>query len=305
MTKAIDFSCKHDVLIRHKDGTLTPMDEPYYEVTRLTPNTWQIMSSGDYHYLLTGDEEGIAIDTGYGAGNLREFLEGLCGKPVRAVINTHDHFDHSANNCYFDKAYMAEEGVELAAIPYKSFEGIEFPRDYEAVVVGDGQVIDLKGRPLTIYKIGDHTPSGIAIFDPTERLMFTGDEIMAMGKMVSGTVEKLAADMGKLAAHRAEFDRVCAGGGVLSAEYVDTFYEAAQMILDGKLEPVPDAPGGRGGPGGPGKWGVEHGPNGEIIYDCQRPHPDDKSTAKKAIVDPADLRRYEYKGKHFTVHKIR
>lgn len=299
MKKAIDFSCKHHILIRHKDGTLTPMDEPYYEVTQLTPNTWQIMSSGDYHYLLTGDEEGIAIDTGYGAGNLREFLESLCKKPVRAVINTHDHFDHSANNCYFDKAYMAQEGVELAAIPYKSFEGIEFPRDYETVVVNDGDVIDLKGRPLTIYKIGDHTPGGIAIFDPTQRLMFTGDELMPMGKSLSGTVEKFAADMDKLEALRPQFDRLCAGSGVLDAEYVDTFREAAHLILEGKLEPASGAPGGRP------PIGQEYGPNGELIYDCQRPHPDDKSTAKKPVIDPGAIKRYEYKGKNFMVHKLR
>lgn len=299
MRQPIDFSCKHNVLIRHKDGVLTPMDEPYYEVTQLSPNTWQIMSSGDYHYLLAGEEEGIAIDTGYGAGNLREFLESLCGKPVRAVINTHDHFDHSANNCYFDRAYMAREGVELAAIPYDSFAGIEFPRDYEAVAVEDGEVIDLKGRPLTIYKVGDHTPSGIAIFDPAERMLFTGDEIMRMGKVLNGTVEKFAADTGKLAAHRGEFDRLFGGGGELDPEFVDIFHEAAQLILEGKLEEVP------GGPGGPGGCKQEYGPNGELIYDCQMPRPGDKSKAKTAVIDPGQRHSYEYRGKRFTVHKLR
>lgn len=67
--------------VEAEDDGLTSMDEPYYEPKLIAPDTWQIMSSGDYHYLLVGDEEGISIDTGYGAGNLREYLEGLCGKP--------------------------------------------------------------------------------------------------------------------------------------------------------------------------------------------------------------------------------
>lgn len=266
--KPIDFSCKHDTLIRHKDGTLTPMDEPYYEVTEIAPGTWQIMSSGDYHYLLAGDEEAVAIDTGYGAGNLREFLEELCGKPVCAVINTHHHFDHSANNCYFDLAYMARESVELASIPYPSFEGIVFPRDYRVQVVDDGDIIPLKGRELEVIKIGDHTAGGIAILDRRERLLFTGDEIMPGGKMLSGTVEKFAADMAKLMARRDLFDRLCGGPAILPAETADIFSEAAQKMLRGETSGEPEE--GRRGP-----RPEAQAENGQKIYDCQHPHPED------------------------------
>lgn len=266
--KAIDFSCKHHILIRHKDGTLTPMDEPYYETEQLDANTWRIMSSGDWHYLLAGEDEAIAIDTGYGAGNLREYLEGLCGKPVRKVINTHHHFDHSANNCYFDLAYMAEESVELAAVPYPSFSGIEFPRDYAVQVVGDGDVIDLKGRPLQIFKIGDHTDGGIAILDATHNYLFTGDEIMGGGKMISRTVEKLFNDMAKLMPYRHEFKLCCGGPDIEPGETVEIFYEAAQKILAGEESPAEEH-GKRMPP--------RHEPpkDGQIIYDCQHPHPED------------------------------
>jgi len=267
--KAIDFSCKHDILIRHKDGTFTPMDEPYYEVTQIAPDTWQIMSSGDYHYLVVGDEIGVSIDTGYGAGNLREFLEKLCGKPVPWCINTHHHFDHSANNYYFDLVYMAEESVDLASIPYPSFEGIEFPRDYKVQVVGDGDIIPLKGRELQIFKIGDHTPGGIAILDRKQRLLFSGDELMPGGKMLRNSVEKFENDMSKLMAHRAEFDRVCGGPELLPGDTVDLFYEAARRILAGEpSEPQPEEP-PRGGPPR-----IES-PTGQKVYDCQHPHEED------------------------------
>ncbi len=257
------------------------------------------MSSGDYHYLVEGDEEGIAIDTGYGAGNLRSFLEDLIHKPVPCCINTHDHFDHSANNCYFDLVYMAEEGVDRAAILYPSFDGISFPRDYAVQVVKDNDVIPLKGRPLEIFKIGDHTPGGIAILDRRERLMFTGDELMPGGKMISETVEKLRQDMGKLVAHRSEFDRICGGPEILDAEEVDIFYEAAGRMLNGETSPEPERrPRIR--------EEAEQG-DGPKIYDCQRPHPEDvpggrpgdKPKGPGGPGGPGKAVHFEYQGRRF------
>ncbi len=295
MKEAIDFSCKHDILIRHKDGTLTPMDEPYYEVTQIAPGTWQIMSSGDYHYLVEGDDEGIAIDTGYGAGNLREFLESIIHKPVRRCINTHYHFDHSANNCYFDLVYMAEEDVDKAAVAYPSFDGITFPRDNSVEIVGDGDIIPLNGRELEIFKAGDHTPGGIIILDRKERLLFAGDEIMPGGKMISGTVEKLYRDMGKLEAHRGEFDRICSGPAMLDGEEVDIFFEAAEKILAGEKSPAP-------------KEERPHFPrkpqsDGPKIYDCQHPHPEDvpggRPGDKPKGPRPGHMETFLYRGRRF------
>jgi Metallo-beta-lactamase superfamily len=129
-TKFIDFSAKHNVMIRNDDGTLTPMDVPYYRSTLIAPGTWRIESDGDFSYLIEGDNEALAIDTGYGAGNIREYLQTLTKKPVRYVANTHDHFDHTANNGYFDKAFMSAETAKKVTNPYPSFAGISFPRDY-------------------------------------------------------------------------------------------------------------------------------------------------------------------------------
>lgn len=265
----VDFSSKHDIWIHHKDGNYTPMDEPYYEVKQLDETTWQIMSSGDYHYLLVGDDEGIAIDTGYGAGNLREFLERLCNKPVRRVINTHHHFDHSANNCYFDKAYMAEEAISLVSVPYSSFAGMDFYKDcYEKAVVRDKEMIPLAGRDLQVFRIGDHTSDGIAILDRRNRYLFTGDEFMPGGKDLNQTVSKWHHDLEKLAAHRSEFDELCGGPCILSADVFDTFLEACEEIQAGHESK--EANGHKGGsPIEPETY------EGHKVYDCQLPHIED------------------------------
>ncbi len=295
---AIDFSPKHDFLIRHEDGTLTPMDEPYYESVQLNEASWQIRSSGDYHYLITGDEFGAAIDTGYGAGNLREYLEDLCGMPVPWVINTHHHFDHTCNNLYFDRAYMAKEAVPLASIPYPSFEGIRFPaQEYPRIIVGDGDVIPLPGRELSVFRIGDHTEDGIALLDRRYRMLFVGDEIMLGFKVLNLSVTKWKNDFQKLMDHTDEFDVICGGGGMIPKEDLTIFYEAACRILAG--EPSDPAPAEEEEEGSP--FAADYDDEGHVIYSWKG-HPEDVPEGGLFKQNP-NMEDYYYKGHKFTYDK--
>lgn len=283
----IDWSCKHHILLDNGDGTFSPMDEPYFRSEQVAPGTWKILSAGDYSYLVEGENEAAAIDTGYGAGNIREFLQTLTNKPVRNVINTHSHFDHTASNGYFEAAYMAREGLDKATIPYKSFEGIQFIQDYPRRAVDEGFVYDLGGRTLEVFSIPDHTPDGIALLDRKERLLFTGDEFMVMGKMLRVSVTTFHGYLEKLMAHRSEFDRLCAGGGVLPAALLDGFFECTKAILAGErgeketphARPMQEPP---------------KGPNGETIYDRIRPHPGDGGAGKPT--QPRELYVVERRG---------
>lgn len=282
----IDFSSKHDVLIWYEDGVLRPMDEPHYVSEKIAEGTWMISSSGDNHYLLEGEDEAIAIDTGYGAGNLREYLEGLCGKPVRRVINTHYHFDHSANNPYFDIAYAgAEDAPKLCQVwMYPSFEGMEFPRDFETEVVGDGSIVNLKGRDLEIFEIGDHTPGGIAILDRKMRILFVGDEFMLFGKMLHGSVKKWAADMAKLKKIKGAYDIVAGGFGVTTPDIIDDYITASEMVLAGERSEMKKTD------------GMKMEDNlpvvpGHKVYHWKMPHPEDRpggrpQDKKDGTVDP-------------------
>ena len=243
----IDFSCKHNILLEDQDGTLKPIDEPFFRAIKIANGTWQIHSDGDYSYLLEGVEEALVIDSGYGAGNIREFCETVTDKPVRRIVNTHDHFDHTANNCYFECAYMSEETKPLATLPFPSFEGIEFPRDYPVEIVDDGDIIPIKGRDLKVFKIPDHAVGSIVLLDRKERLLFTGDEIgMQHGKALNGSVERWLKHMEKLLKYREEFDYLCTGFSVLDAKLIEQYIDNAKFILAGnegaptELAPFPN-----------------------------------------------------------------
>jgi glyoxylase-like metal-dependent hydrolase (beta-lactamase superfamily II) len=232
--KVIDFSSKHDVLILNPDGSLSPMDEPHFTSKQIAPGTWQILSDGDYMYLVEGDKEAILIDSGYGAGNIREYAQSLTKKPLKYVANTHLHFDHTANDGYFDRAYMSEGTKKGLPMPSGSFMGINFPRDYPIEVIGDGYKFQLGNRELEAILLGNHTPGGTAYLDRKARILYSGDEIMGQqGVAIHVSVEQFEKMMEKLEAHRKEYDTLCAGWEILDASWVDKYVAIAQYILAG------------------------------------------------------------------------
>jgi glyoxylase-like metal-dependent hydrolase (beta-lactamase superfamily II) len=267
--KRIDFSSKHDILLRSEDGSLAPMDVPYYKAKLIAPGTWQIESDGDFHYLIEGDTEALAIDTGYGAGNVREYLQTLTRKPLRYVANTHDHFDHTANNAYFDKAFMSAETAKKATIPFASFAGIAFPRDYPRQIIGDGFKFQLGNREVEAFLIPNHTTGGTAYLDRRSRILFSGDEIFQGNITISpvGSVAQYERNMSKLAARRSDYDQLATGGfGVIDAVWVDRFLANTRYILAGH-EGEPVTP--RQRPTQPAD------PSGKIIYRRRVPRPGD------------------------------
>jgi len=239
--KNIDFSSKHNILIMNSDGKLLPMDEPYFENNLILDNTYQIRSDGDYCYLLIGDEMGIMIDCGYGCGNIREYAERISGKPVKYVINTHYHFDHTANNSYFDLAFMGEESTDYVTIPYKSFIGINFPRDYPIIIVDDGYKINLGNREIEIikYLYPNHTQGSIAILDEKNKLLFTGDEFLFPKRVELNhiTLEQFKKNMEKIYKFRNKFDKVLTGPGIRESSMIDDYYNAAINAVKGTVDP--------------------------------------------------------------------
>jgi len=287
--KSIDFSSKHNILLKSEDGTLTPMDVPYFKSTLIAPGTWQILSDGDHSYLVEGDNEALVIDSGYGAGNIREYCQTLTKKPVRYIANTHDHFDHTANNAYFERAYMSEETKKKATIPFPSFAGIHFPRDYPITVIGDGYKFQLGNRELEVFSIPNHGSGGTAYLDRRQRILFSGDEILGLNVSLNCSVEQFEKNMRKIAAHRSEYDRLCAGPGIFDASYVDKFLQNAQYILAGhEAEPAKPRAARPAAP--------PADPSAPVIYNRRIPHPPDLGGGRGAGQANENLRQMTYAG---------
>ncbi|MDE7313006.1 MAG: MBL fold metallo-hydrolase [Eubacterium sp.] len=153
--------------------------------------TWIIsfMNGTEYMYLLEGEERALLLDTGYGAGNLRAFVETLTQKQV-AVANTHFHPDHAAGNGEFERVYMAEGALLDApsvetpgAVPF-DLSKLPHP-DYEKVFIKEGFVFDLGGRKVEVLDVKPaHCNSSLFFLDRGHRMFFCGDDLEAAQVML-------------------------------------------------------------------------------------------------------------------------
>ena len=278
--KPYDFSCKHDVLLRDEDGTLRPMDEPYFRAEQIAPGTWRILSDGDYSYLVEGDDEALAIDSGYGCGNIQEFCQSLTDKPVRRIANTHDHFDHTANNGRFERAYMSAATKELATRPFPSFAGIDFPRDYPIEVIDEGYVFHLGGRDVVTYAVHNHAVGSLLFLDKRERILFSGDELIPFFFAIKTPLNNVIALLTKFQELEQHCDRIFGGAGQVEKGLAGRYLEAVRYLMDGHWDEgglMPPRP----------LW--EPPKDGPIIFDrrearpCDMPQPGEDDAYQRAL----------------------
>lgn len=157
-----------------------------YMSWKLDDKTWVInfMNGTENMYLLEGDDKALLIDTGYGVGNLRAYVEKLTDKPI-LVANTHYHPDHAAGNGEFEQVYMSR-GSELdkasveepGAVP---FDITKLPHaDYKKIYIGEGDRIELGNRTIEVLDVRPaHCNSSLFYLDRGHRMFFCGDDMEA------------------------------------------------------------------------------------------------------------------------------
>lgn len=216
-------------------------------------DTWCIQFGNVYSYVLIGEEKALVIDTAYGVGDLRKFIEEqITTKPV-IVANTHGHFDHTGGNAFWEDAYMSEISTQdckrvMGPEAEKAFLAMPHP-DYATHVLKEGDVIDLGGRKVEVIEIGAHHDGSLAYLDHSNRCLYTGDELES-GQVIifRGTrkeIEKHLANMKKLQGRKAEFDFICPAhnGTPIVPEYIDDFVKLDEGILDGTAKVMPHTAG--------------------------------------------------------------
>lgn len=132
-------------------------------------------------YLVVGDDRAMMIDTMTGEYDLKKYVSSITDKPVE-VINTHFHMDHVGGNVYFDKAYIHPLDLPYVEDFLAQPDVIEEIKRLNLTVppfetVREGDSFDLGGITLKIYDLPGHTPGGIVVLCPEERVLFTGDGI--------------------------------------------------------------------------------------------------------------------------------
>jgi len=182
-----------------------------------TPGPGRVFSS-----LIVGSEKALLIDTGYGIGDYRAYVETLTDKPL-IVANTHGHIDHASGNCQFDEVWMNPKDYALADW-HTSLETRRNSKDigdyvdrlvdgpYKRLPLEEGVVFDLGDRTVTAYNCAGHTKGSMSFLDSKSRYLFTGDNITRRVLLLSGITSTTLEEFRQTLLHtkKLSFDHIVA-----------------------------------------------------------------------------------------------
>jgi cyclase len=159
---------------------------------------------------VTGPQWAVVIDTlalPEETLAMRSFIEEELNVPVRYIINTHYHADHSWGNCYFPGAtilaheltrkIMVEKGqasLEAARRQNGSFRQVKLVLPH--LTFSEGNLSLRVGKKnLILQPTPGHSNDGISVLVEEDRVLFAGDAFMPLPYIVDGNIDDLMATM--------------------------------------------------------------------------------------------------------------
>jgi len=141
---------------------------------------------------------------------IREFVEHELGVPIRYIINTHYHADHTWGNCFFPGATIISHSLcrqllEERGIPSLDATRKQNPAFRQVKIVlphltfDDGEMnLRVGKKNLNIFPAPGHSPDGIAVLVEEDRILFSGDAFMPLPYIVDGNADDISASIKRI-----------------------------------------------------------------------------------------------------------
>ncbi len=222
---------------------------------KVSPHVTRIMNGTDVCvYLIEGTERAALIDTGYGLGDLKGYVEQLTDKPYDVFI-THGHVDHAAGAVQFPTVYMNLADTDLEKVhctvefrkqkiqshPGMNISDDDFlPQRKEPFTdLPDNMTVDLGGATIVFIHVPGHTQGMIVPILKEDRIAFFGDAC-GVGTLIclpgSSTIKEYYESLKKLQTFEPLYDTVlrqhgtcCSTKHILEDNIVN-----CELILSGK-----------------------------------------------------------------------
>jgi glyoxylase-like metal-dependent hydrolase (beta-lactamase superfamily II) len=193
--------------------------------------------------VVAGPDMAVMIDTlPYPEETLaiRDFVERELSVPVRYVINTHYHADHTWGNCFLPGAIVISSALcrklleekGIPALEVAKAENITFRQSkivLPQITFSEGELsVQVGKRTLRMMPLPGHSPDMIGVLVEEERVLYVGDTLMTVPYIVDGDIDVLSESLKKIA--KMGMENVVQGHGdiVLRGE--------VEGIVEGNLE---------------------------------------------------------------------
>jgi cyclase len=165
------------------------------KVTKVAGNVYMLEGAGGNIGASVGDDGIVVVDDQYAplADRIQTALKGITDKPVRFVINTHYHEDHTGGNSYFQKQApiiahdnvrkRLESGGTAGNGGSVKFDAKPAPKDALPIITFDHDVtVHLNGENIrALYFPAGHTDGDAVIFFPKSNVVHMGDDFVTYG----------------------------------------------------------------------------------------------------------------------------
>ena len=159
---------------------------------------------------VVGPDYTVLIDTLAYPSEIQEiksFTEDRLGRPVRYIVNTHYHSDHTLGNSFFPRATIISHALcryYLDTIGRQALKGSrESNRELRDVRIRLPNVTFERGRAtvrvgkrtLQIMPLPGHSTDGIGVLVVEDRVLFSGDVMMPVPYLADGDYEIMVASL--------------------------------------------------------------------------------------------------------------
>lgn len=155
---------------------------------------------------ITGPQWAVVIDTlalPEESMEMRKFIEEQLGVPIRYVINTHYHADHSWGNCCFPGATIIAHSLGCKMLEEKGLASLETAKKnnpiFKPIKLINPQMTFSEGslslrvgkKTLITTRTPGHSADSISVLVEEDRVLFAGDAFMPIPYVVDGNEEEL------------------------------------------------------------------------------------------------------------------
>jgi cyclase len=141
---------------------------------------------------------------------MREFIEHELGVPIRYIINTHYHADHTWGNCFFPGAIIIAHALCRQLLAEKGAPSLEAARRQNPALrqvkivlphlTFENGSLNLRvgKKNLTLMPAAGHSPDGISVLVEEDRILFSGDAFMPLPYVVDGNLDEMATSIKRI-----------------------------------------------------------------------------------------------------------